>query len=330
MQLLTVFLLIALSGIPAAAESGASVATIGSKKYDSLAAAIKKVKNNETIVLEKSVICDQNLQLNANKKYTINFNNKTLTLKRGTSLLVKKGKVTFAKARITHEDTKGTILTVSKGVTLNIGNGTYKGKISNAGVLNISGGQFASLEEKTDLESTLIMNKGTMTVSGGTFDGTQCLLNGTGATLTVKEGKKGCKFSSKCFCTLLNFGTATLEGGTYISKQDWPIIWTEGPETVAKTTVKNGTFTSEWTMLESYGEARVTVSGGKFTSKAPKQSDIAMLLAFSGNINVTGGTFKAKNIGLYGSDAKGKVTVAENVQNAAKTKGKEVTIQHLE
>lgn len=251
-------LLTLLLGITASAASG-TVATIGSKKYTSLESAIKDVKNGGTIVLKKNVTYTKPLTISrSGKKFTINLNKKIITFKNEKSYLnVKKGTVTLKNGTLVQKADKACIIKTQKGAGLTISSGTYKGLISNAGTMSITGGTFTNIGTKTDLNNATISNKGTMTIKGGTVNGKKKQAIANSGTLKITGGT---------FTTSIPLGEG-LEDPNVPEQQPDTLIYNYSKGNL---TISGGKFTSTVLILLNTEKAAVTVSNGKasFTSES--------------------------------------------------------------
>ncbi len=191
--LMAMFVLV-LSAVPAVAASS-TVATIGSKNYSSLAKAISAVKDGQTIVLKKSVTYSKSLSISkSGKSFTIDLNKKTITFKSGSYLYLKKGTVTIKNGKIKQKaktEQYGTVVRVAKNAKLVVKSGTYHGMFTNYGTLSIQNGTFTSYGE-------IIYNhsSGTVTITKGTFTGSNNVTDGMNLPLLYDEGKMTVKGAS--------------------------------------------------------------------------------------------------------------------------------------
>lgn len=170
-------------------KEGSYVAQVGSKKYETLADAIRLVAKGKTITLLTDV--EQNTQLNINKNITLDLNGKTIKNtqdiwgdKANAILSITNG----AKVTITGDgiiDAKENdcyTINVVKG-DLTIENGTFYGNVSvvqvEEGTLSVKGGTF-DLHQKWEGSSKYLFNciddayasgSANVAISGGTFVG---------------------------------------------------------------------------------------------------------------------------------------------------------------
>ena len=170
-------------------KEGSYVAQVGSKKYETLADAIRLVAKGKTITLLTDV--EQNTQLTINKNITLDLNGKTIKNtqdiwgdKANAILSITNG----AKVTITGDgiiDAKENdcyTINVVKG-DLTIENGTFYGNVSvvqvEEGTLSVKGGTF-DLHQKWEGSSKYLFNciddayasgSANVAISGGTFVG---------------------------------------------------------------------------------------------------------------------------------------------------------------
>lgn len=132
---------------------GKYVAEIGSKKYETLADAIKAAKNGKTVTLLADV--EQNTQLTINKSITLDLNGKTI---RNTVDI--------------WGDNANAILSITNGAKVTItGNGTIDAKENDCYTINVVKGDL-TIENGTFYGNVSVVQveEGTLSVKGGTFD----------------------------------------------------------------------------------------------------------------------------------------------------------------
>ena len=279
-------------------KEGKYVAEISSKKYETLADAIRLAAKGKTITLLDNVT--ENVEIKANKNLTLDLNGFTLNGGTGTAkaALTNYGTITITDSSA---DKTGTIKRDDKGIEGEI---SYY-VINNKGTMTIESGTVSNNSgyRKTNPTgsmsgSSLICNGdcdegGTLTIKGGTFtqnnfiaikNGALGVLHVTGGTITSNHS------------AIQNWFKADITGGE-IKGQLWTDAWKEG-ESVGETKIGgNAEFNGEIVMditgtnvipkLEiTDGELNVTkwnittaaanagakpaVSGGKFTSAVPE------------------------------------------------------------
>lgn len=132
---------------------GKYVAEIGSKKYETLADAIRLAGKGKTITLLADV--EQNTQLAINKSITLDLNGKTI-----------KNTVDI------WGDTANAILSITNGAKVTItGNGTIDAKENDCYTINVAKGDL-TIENGTFYGNVSVVQveEGTLSVKGGTFD----------------------------------------------------------------------------------------------------------------------------------------------------------------
>ncbi|MCD7884335.1 MAG: hypothetical protein LUI87_11635 [Lachnospiraceae bacterium] len=221
------FLLIFTMSLTSMAASK-TVASIGSTNYTSLSAALKKVKNGETITLKANVTQTSALNINRDKSFTLNLNGKKITFSSGKTMKIKSGTVTITgTGTIT-----GSGIVVSEGAVLNIKKGTYKQYIESHGTTNISGGTIKG----NSTYGTCISNSGKLKITAGTF---------------TASGKRDIIDSE---------GTVTIIGGTFTSTSTYNMLSNWGSGTM---TIKGGTFSNtKDQMVCAWDNAVTTITGG--------------------------------------------------------------------
>ena len=132
---------------------GKYVAEVGSKKYETLADAIRLTAKGKTITL----LCDveQNTQLTINKSITLDLNGKTI---KNTADI--------------WGDNANAILSITKGAKVTItGNGTIDAKENDCYTINVVKGDL-TIENGTFYGNVSVVQveEGTLSVKGGTFD----------------------------------------------------------------------------------------------------------------------------------------------------------------
>lgn len=134
-------------------KEGQYVAQIGSKKYETLADAIRLATKGKTITLLADV--EQNTQLTINKSITLDLNGKTI---RNTVDI--------------WGDTANAILSITSGAKVTItGNGTIDAKENDCYTINVVKGDL-TIENGTFYGNVSVVQveEGTLSVKGGTFD----------------------------------------------------------------------------------------------------------------------------------------------------------------
>ena len=134
---------------------GQYVAEVGSKKYETLADAIRLAAKGKTITLLADV--EQNTQLTINKNITLDLNGKTIK---------------NTEAIWNDDGTSVAILSIEKGAKVTItGNGTIDAKENDCYTINVVDGDL-TIENGTFYGNVSVVQvvKGSLSVKGGTFD----------------------------------------------------------------------------------------------------------------------------------------------------------------
>ena len=246
-----------------------AVASVGSKQYGSLQAAIDAATAGQTVTLLTDVI--ENVEIAKERNLTLDLNGKTLNGGTGTAkaALSNLGTITI---RDTSEAKTGTIKRDDNGT---VGETSYY-VIRNQGTMTIESG-------------TVSNNSGyRKTNPTGSMIGSSLICNGDcneGGTLTIKGGT----FTQNNFIAIKNgaFGVLDVTGGTISSDHSAIQNWFKADITGGE--IKGQLWTDAWKEGESVGETKI---GGdaKFTGEIVMDitGSVAPTLAINGgNLNVT-------------------------------------------
>lgn len=320
------------SAVTQAQVDALAVASIGTAKYISLAAAIAAANNGDTVTLLKDVT--ENVEIAATKKLTLDLNGCILNGGTGTekAALTNYGTITIkdssaAKTGTIKRDDNGTVGEKSYYVINNKGTMT----IESGTVSNNSGYRKANSTGSMS-GSSLICNGDddaltpVLNIEGGKFaqENFIAIKNGLLGTLNVSGGEISSKHSA-----IQNWYKATITGGT-INGQLWTdaFVWAEGTSIGETKIGGNAKFTGEIVMditgtnvipkLEiTDGELNVTkwnittaaanagakpaVSGGTFTSAVPEDYCAEGFIPTAnadGTFGVKQGTYVAETKGV--------------------------------
>ena len=281
------------SAVTQAQVDALAVASIGTAKYISLAAAIAAANNGDTVTLLKNVT--ENVEIAKEKNLTLDLNGCILNGGTGTAkaALTNYGTITITDSSTTKA---GTIKRDDMGIE---GETSYY-VIRNRGTMTIESGNVNNNSgyEKANstgsmVGSSLICNGdcdegGTLTIKGGTFtqnnfiaikNGALGVLHVTGGTITSNHS------------AIQNWFEADITGGE-IKGQLWTDAYIEG-ESVGKTTIGgNAKFTGEIVMdITGNVVPTLAITGGKLDVTNWR---ITTAAANAGaKPAVSGGTFKA-------------------------------------
>lgn len=246
-----------------------AVASVGSKQYGSLQAAIDAATAGQTVILLTNV--NENVEIAAGKELTLDLNGCTLNGGTGTAkaALSNLGTITIqdtsaAKTGTIKRDDNGTVGETSYYVIRNQGTMT----IESGTVINNSG------YRKTNPTGSMV---GSSLICNGDCDG--------GSTLTIKGGT----FTQNNFIAIKNgaLGVLNVSGGTISSDHSAIQNWFKADITGGE--IKGQLWTDAWKEGESVGETKI---GGdaKFTGEIVMDitGSVAPTLAINGgNLNVT-------------------------------------------
>ena len=318
--MLTVFGLsmsVSLSEKAKAADETSAVAQVGTTTtYGTLKGAIDAAAEGDTVTLLKDTTED----VVVNKNITLDLDGKTLT-----------GTKTDKKASLTV--VKGATATVKNGTILGTENGYYT--IQNNGTATFEG----LTATAGNIDSSMIDNWGTLTISSGTYTGgLNVVKSEENSTLVINDGKftlEDCP-SRGYTAVILVYGDTTINGGEFIqnANRKWanPQVVMTGVVEGAKapiTRVTGGIFTNKSSVLRTevfwaLGDAtsaNFEVSGGTFNKSIP-EGYCANGFIPTKNADGTYGVKEGKYVAKIGS--KKYETLADAIRWA--TKGKTVTL----
>ena len=273
-------------------KEGHYVAQVGSKKYETLADAIRLAAKGKTIQLLTDAT--ENITIAANKQITLDLNGYTLNGGTGTAkaTILNEGTVTITdtsagKTGTIKRDDQGIEGETSYYVIKNIGTMV----IDQANVVNNSGYKKAN-SSGSMVGSSLICNgdddhQASLTINGGTFVQPNFLVvkNGTNGTLTVNGGTLTSNHSA-----VQNWNKAQILGGS-LTGQIWTDAWVEGA--IGETIIGgDAQFTGE-IVVDITGEVPPTlrIEGGSLDVTSWRVTSAAA--AANATVAVSGGTFTA-------------------------------------
>ncbi len=257
---LQLFLLLGMvSLLPALTVSAAKpAATIGSKKYKTLEAAIDAVKKGQTIVVQKNLTNQLPISLDRKTAFVLDMNHHKYSTYSGvTAFVLNAGKMTVKNAK---KMTSSTLFHVNEGAALAVKNGSYVGGIINYGTASIQGGSFSNTDGKTNV---LDNRKGKMTVFGGTFTqkNTKYYLISNTGTITIKGGR----FTGGLGNHTEKTAKMIISGGTFRGNDKENTI-INGAGTTLR--ISGGTFTAVGNFYVLNNEGKSYLSGGTFLNES--------------------------------------------------------------
>lgn len=278
-----------------------AVASVGSKQYGSLQAAIDAATAGQTVILLTNV--NENVEIAKEKNLTLDLNGKTLSGGTGTAkaALYNLGTITIqdtsaAKTGTIKRDDTGTVDETSYYVIRNQGTMT----IESGTVINNSGYKKAN-STGSMIGSSLICNGdcdegGTLTIKGGTFTQDNFIV------IKVDRGDlflNGGTLNSKNSYAIEDWHRATIKGGTV---NGTVAAWTYSGGYSSSLEISGGTINGDVTSV-NYGnadgkKATVAITGGTINGELdtrsydPKTNKLTSISdATKATIEVTAGTF---------------------------------------
>lgn len=237
-------------------KAGAYVAQIGDVKYETLKDAVNAAKDGDIVTL----LADATEDVTINKNITLDLGGKTLT----------------------NTDAGKATVTIAKGATATVQNGSIIGGTSYYNIQNNGTATFTGVTATAgNTGSSMIDNWGTLTIESGDYEGgLNVVKSEEGSTLTINGGKFTGTYapSSDYTAVILVYGNTTITGGEFIQSLTTTGRWAH-PQVVMTGVV------------EGY-EAFTTVTGGTFTNKKSGEGIFRGIgKATSDNFEVSGGTF---------------------------------------
>lgn len=239
----------------AKADDTTAVAKIGETTYAKLSDAVTAAAEGDTVTLLKDTTED----VVVDKNITLDLGGMTLTGKNS-------GKAT---------------LTIAKGATATVKNGSVIGTSSFYNIQNNGTATFETLTATAgNTGSSMIDNWGTLTINSGTYTGgLNVVKSEEDSTLTINGGQFTLNYSTGDYTgVILTYGDTTITGGEFIQSTD--LNW-HYPQVVLTGVVEGHT-------------AITRVTGGSFINKS--SSSTCKIFhgytpATSDNFEVSGGTF---------------------------------------
>ena len=304
-----------------------SVAAIGETGYATLAEAIKAAKSGDTITLKQDVTedvtipADADITLNTAKHTLTNAKEHTITVAYGGKLTVVGGgtidNITNGRAPLYNKGTtvlKDVTVIRSKTKSADPDKNSYY-SILNHGEMTIDG---ATVKAENDNFSSLVENgyydyasgykEGTnaknpkLHIKNGTFSGgLNTIKNDDGGEVVIDDGT----FTNIAQAVVMNWNVATINGGTYETELAG-IHNGKYDDSIDKgeLTINGGTFKTKNLVCNTFKASKigtVTIKGGDFTAVenmygGNKDNDASKADAAKEGIQVSGGTFKSKDV----------------------------------
>ena len=250
-------------------DTTTNAAKVGEEVYTTLATALDKAQDGDTVTL----LADVTEDVTITKSITLDLGDKTLT---NTSA----GKATISV-------TGGTV-TVKNGTVIG-GTGYYNIEVTKNSNADLT------LENVTATAgnngSSMIDNWGTLTIESGTYTGgLDVVKSEEGSTLNIHGGKFTLNYSTDGYTgVILNYGTATITDGEFIQNA------TSGGRWDHQQVVATG-------VVEDY-PAITKITGGTFTNNMSGEGIFRGIgKGTSDNFEVSGGTFSNAVLPEYCAD----------------------------
>ena len=253
-----------------------SVAQVGFKAFNTLQAAIDAAQDGETVTLLADATEDATIS--AGKNITLNLGGKTLT----------------------NTNTGKATLTIAKGATATVKNGSIVG---GTGYYTIDNYGTATLEDVTatagNTDSSMIRNDGTLTIESGSYSGgLNVVKSEEDSTLNINGGRFELSYATSGYTgVVFAYGNTTITGGEFVQSLTTTGRWNH-PQVIATGMVEgHPSFTK--------------ITGGTFTNKYSDGSNIfrGVGKGTSDNFEVSGGTFNKSVPSSYFADG---LTCAKN------------------
>lgn len=250
----------------AKADDTTAVAKIGETKYAKLSDAVTAAAEGDTVTL----LADASEDVVVDKNITLDLGGKTLT---GTN-------------------TGNATLTIAKGATATVKNGSVKGTSSFYNIQNNGTATFESLTATAgNTDSSMIDNYGTLTITSGVYSGgLNVVKSEEDSKLTINGGKFTLDYSTNGYTgVIFAYGDTTITGGEFIQSLTTCRNW-DHPQVVATGVVEGHT-------------AITRVTGGSFTNACSGEGIFRGVgKGTSNNFKVSGGTFNKSVPDSYFAD----------------------------
>ena len=233
------------------------VAYVAGKGFDTLQAAIDAAQDGETVTLLTDATEDATIA--AGKNITLNLGGKTLT----------------------NTNTGKATLTIAKGATATVKNGSIVG---GTGFYTIQNNGTATLEDVTatagNTGSSMLDNWGTLTIESGSYSGgLNVVKSEEDSILNINGGKFELSYATNGYTgVVFAYGNTTITGGEFIQSLTTTGRWNH-PQVIATGVVEGHT-------------AITRVTGGHFVNKMSGEGIFRGVgKGTSDNFEVSGGTF---------------------------------------
>ena len=305
-----------------AAEKEASIGTV---KYDTLAAAIAGAQNGETVKLLKDITVTASVQITANKDVTLDLGTKTLTYSGDKTAILCAGTLLLTNGKIvstrgcgigTSDNSTNAKITIEKSVTIEAQEmAVLTGKATGA-TITIEGGNFTAKDnaviggngsERNGSANTIIINDGIFNggivtdgyVACGIYAPWKDNITVNGGTFNITKGAG----------IVARAGIVTVNGGTFNCSGN--VTGKVGDSRVV-VPCSALVFDAEANYPGLAGDAKITATGGTFTAENGENSGCVATVGANtaSRVAVTGGTFSS-DVSAYAPEGTPVATVVD-------------------
>ena len=307
------------------------VAAIGTKGYETLAAAVAAAHDGDTVKLVGNTELDADVSIS--NKITLDLDDKTIETKGNTISIAATGDLTVTGNGIVNNNTEATVETVNgtevkvrytmfavdAGGKLTIENGTFTTKAAQIvytyGSTTIRGGTFKNTSTNTSKETVDALNSGALIV-----------VCGTPASLTMTDGTVTTE-SQYLYGVFVRdggnaiFGDEETENGPSIHTHRYAAIGENNTMATANITIYGGEYTvstvpasDAWkpfcATIYASASGEINIHGGTFTGYYAISDRYEKV---EQTVTITGGTFNGAEADLYVTSEIGKGTTANRI-----------------
>lgn len=307
------------------------VAAIGTKGYETLAAAVAAAHDGDTVKLVGNTELDADVSIS--NKITLDLDDKTIETKGNTISIAATGDLTVTGNGIVNNNTEATVETVNgtevkvrytmfavdAGGKLTIENGTFTTKAAQIvytyGSTTIRGGTFKNTSTNTSKETVDALNSGALIV-----------VCGTPASLTMTDGTVTTE-SQYLYGVFVRdggnaiFGDEETKNGPSIHTHRYAAIGENNTMATANITIYGGEYTvstvpasDEWkpfcATIYASASGEINIHGGTFTGYYAISDRYEKV---EQTVTITGGTFNGAEADLYVTSEGGKGTTTNRI-----------------
>ena len=303
------------------------VAAIGTKGYETLAAAVAAAHDGDTVKLVGNTELDADVSIS--NKITLDLDDKTIETKGNTISIAATGDLTVTGNGIVNNNTEATVETVN-GKEVNVRYTMFA--VDAGGKLTIENGTF------TTKAAQIVYTYGSTTIRGGTFKNTSketvdalnsgalIVVCGTPASLTMTDGTVTTE-SQYLYGVFVRdganaiFGDEETKNGPSIHTHRYAAIGENNTMATANITIYGGEYTvstvpasDAWkpfcATIYASASGEINIHGGTFTGYYAISDRYEKV---EQTVTITGGTFNGAEADLYVTSDSGKGTTANRI-----------------